>query len=235
MRGVSVAIGLIAGASVVLGSHQASAQFYIGASAGGTQIFDRTQTFNAFEPVTQTPYSNPETISMNTGFTGTASIGYSFRNVRVEIEGGYGHSTYDRINRTVGFPVQPPSSTTPPPPPVFSSTTGFTQISGSVRYYTAAVNVFFQVPTDTFVTPYIGGGVGGAREKSTVLTIASAPFGNSRWTNNFMWQAELGVDFNLGDHFAISPALRYQQIADDPSVYGNTELFIFKVGARLVF
>ncbi len=242
MRGVVEAVALILGAVLGLGTQQASAQFYIGGSAGGNHIADREANFPEFDTTTQTSWTNTERISMNTGFSGNVSIGYSFRYMRVEIEGGYARSTYNKLNFTGAQVIQPPTpAPTPqnpnptPPPPFLQTQSLFTQVSGDMRFYSAALNVFFVAPTGTFVSPYIGGGVGGAREKSTVLTFTSGTFGNDHWTTNFLFQFEAGVDFNLGDHFVISPAFRYQQIVDDLGSYGSTKLYIWKIGMRIPF
>ena len=108
-------------------------------------------------------------------------------------------------------------------------------------------NGYLDLGTWSGITPYIGGGLGGALVRSMEFTRLTTPTAfpsqvNSRW--NFAWAAMAGVSYNLSSNFLIDLGYRYLNMGDLPTetnVFGNS-LNIkslsdheFRLGVRYMF
>lgn len=154
----------------------------------------------------------PLKIDFGIGISGNVAVGYRLPwNFRVEVEGGYTHSSVDKLT-VAGVSI--PNS------------------SGNVDIWTGAVNAFYDIPTGTNFIPYLGGGLGAANERVSSVTIAGTNFGGSSSSTHLLWQAEAGIGYQLSPKFIIRPAYRFQQIQDGNP---NTQIHVFKVGLQYTF
>ena len=88
-------------------------------------------------------------------------------------------------------------------------------------FYSAMLNLYYDIDTGTKFTPYIGGGIGYARVKSKAAVTGDTPFGaidmnSSTHENNFAWQLGFGVSYQVTDNIDIDLGYRY-------SDYGNAK------------
>jgi len=121
-------------------------------------------------------------ISTQYGYNGVVATGIAYKAGRVEISGGYNFLKLDeeKIN---GAPA--------------------TSLTGEVTAYSLLVNAYFEGNSDGFLSPYFGGGVGGARVAvdSTALPTAKDGLG-------FAYQVGAGFNVNMGNHLSLDLGYR---------------------------
>ncbi|UQZ87770.1 hypothetical protein C4J81_00475 [Deltaproteobacteria bacterium Smac51] len=83
-----------------------------------------------------------------------------------------------------------------------------------VTAHSLLANIFFDIPTDTAMTPYVGGGLGMAYLKTDYSTYASVNGSNNRMSNssndwNFAWNLGGGVAWAFTDAMALDLGYRY--------------------------
>ncbi len=88
-------------------------------------------------------------------------------------------------------------------------------------YYSAMLNLYYDIDTGTKFTPYIGGGIGYARVKSKAVVTGDIPGGHldissSTHENNFAWQLGFGVSYQVTNNIDLDFGYRY-------SDYGNAK------------
>jgi opacity protein-like surface antigen len=99
----------------------------------------------------------------------------------------------------------PPTAVEPP------GTTG----RGDVKTLAALVNVYYDFPSFAGFTPYIGGGIGLARNEVGTTTLSSNATGatvatlSGSTTTQFSWQASAGVAYSILPFVALDIGYRY--------------------------
>jgi opacity protein-like surface antigen len=84
-----------------------------------------------------------------------------------------------------------------------------------IQLQTLLINFWYDIPTGTKLTPYIGGGVGLAIVKvkaSGVITpelFLSGPFSDSKTKTNFAWSLGLGLGYDITDHLTLDLGYRF--------------------------
>ncbi len=150
--------------------------------------------------------------SADPGFSGNIAAGTRLLDqVRAEVELGYSHSSPSRITPLFG--------------PSFA-------VGGNIDAFTGTLNGFYDIPTGTIVTPYVGGGIGFVNYSATV-TFNGFTLNRISDRTDFLWQAEGGAAIKIADRLAVVPAYRFQQaIEHTPNNVGNVSTHIVKIGLR---
>lgn len=159
------------------------------------------------------------------GFSGDWGVGYDFGKVRTELTYGYSRGSY-------GGGAYVPSI------PGFSNSF-LNNNNGSNAYNKndILVSAYYDIPTKTRWTPYVGGGIGW-----TNLTAPQQPGSNGETKNLFGYQAKLGVSYTVSKTWDVYSEAVYQGTPGygASSPYGSTTYSGFnswgaKIGARLKF
>jgi len=109
--------------------------------------------------------------------------------------------------------------------------------SHDLSAHSIMANGFFDIQTDTALTPYVGGGLGLAciNDRATVADTSKG----SRW--NFAWNAGGGVALGLSERLALDLGYRYMDLGKSPDkIWGgqNYNLSLtaheFSLGLRLM-
>lgn len=106
-------------------------------------------------------------------------------------------------------------------------------VKTSIRLQTAMLNAWYDIPTGTALTPYLGGGLGVAfiRHKSTATerpgTADEEVINNSKNFSNFAWSLGGGVAYNINDKWALDLGYRYIDAGDHKMHYKGEEGSIF--------
>lgn len=133
------------------------------------------------------------TVEYDTGFGFNVSAGYNFDPVRVEFEFGYKNADVDKIE-AFGFGV-----------PVDGA---------DLTVMSYMVNGFYDIKTNSAVTPYIGAGIG----------MINGELDDNGYTSDdtvFGYQLIVGAAYNVNKNFALDLSYRFQGAADDFSMNGS--------------
>ena len=123
------------------------------------------------------------------GWGGLAALGYNITpDFRAEIEGGYRELKAERFSITNGETTYTASS------------------NAKKKAFTAMGNVYYDIPTDTNFTPYIGAGIGWAHETSDA-------------SNAFAYQGMLGLNYKVAANNTIFAGYRYIATTDFTNDY----------------
>jgi hypothetical protein len=113
---------------------------------------------------------------------------------------------------------------------------------GTFERETATVNVFYDVPLGTLLTPYVGGGFGYAHSSGGPGLFTSSEGAVFRTTgasggsrNGGVGIAEVRVAVNLGEGWSVVPAYRYMRMVGAPDHYGEEAAQVIKLGLRRTF
>jgi OOP family OmpA-OmpF porin len=140
--------------------------------------------------------------------------GYAFGNgFRAELEGGYGHSSFDSITAngtkfSVGGDID------------------LWSIYGAAYYDFAIAN--------SKLKPYLGGGLGWVHSDVSNASVNGVAVGGGS-DDNFSWFAEGGVSYALSDRLDLVPGIRYTWYDNGSSGVDDNEAWTFKVGLRYRF
>lgn len=110
----------------------------------------------------------------------------------------------------------PPTAIEPP------GTTG----RGDVKALAAMLNAYYDFPSFAGFTPYVGGGIGVARDEVGATTLSSNATGatvatlSGATTTQFAWQASAGVSYSIVPAVALDIGYRYFDAGEGRS--GNT-------------
>jgi outer membrane protein OmpA-like peptidoglycan-associated protein len=135
----------------------------------------------------------PAHASYNTGWAVLGSVGYAFRNWRVELEGGYRHNNTDKlvIGPTIGAPT-------------------FTTNSGHVSHWSIMANALYDIPLGERWSLTLGAGAGGA---DTHIDYVPLPgFKDDNW--NFAYQGIAGLNYAIGSRTDLFLDYRYFRVVD---------------------
>lgn len=204
---------------------QAQSQWYIAGSAGALLRSDSSRSVTLFNALGATgPGTN--TTSFDPGPVINLAVGYRLPlGFRVEGELGYAHYAASSDS---------PFSSNGVFPNLVGNRLGV--VSGGDRDdYSATVNAFYDFALPGWVTPYIGAGVGAARD--VVQTGIFAGPGVPKFTGRGGSQsfavvlAEVGLNVAIGPRLAIVPSYRYEHgFGKDP-----LDANVLKVGLRYSF
>jgi opacity protein-like surface antigen len=136
---------------------------------------------------------------------------------------GIGAKVLPFLRTDVTLSYRPGYSFAAPPTPIEPpGTTG----RGDVKTLAALVNAYYDFPTLAGFTPYIGGGVGVARNEVGTTTLSSNASGatvatlSGSTTTQFAWQASAGVAYSILPFVALDIGYRYFDAGEGRS--GNT-------------
>jgi opacity protein-like surface antigen len=146
------------------------------------------------------------------GYALTLAGGYAFGNgFRAELEGGYGHSSFDSL--TVNGTK-------------FSA-------SGDIDLWSVYAAAYYDFTVNN-VKPYLGGGVGWVHSDVGTSRVGGVTVSGGD-DDNWSWFAEGGVSFALNDRLDLVPAVRYLWIDNAQDGFEKDEAWLFKVGLRYKF
>jgi len=116
---------------------------------------------------------------------------------------------------------------------------GSTNLSGEARVYTLMGNVYYDFRNVTPFTPYLGGGLGVAHQHLDNVSVGGIPVSSGGERDDFAWQLEAGLSFDVLPNLAIVPSYRFLRIENERTTngvtVGNADTNIFKLGLRLTF
>ncbi len=140
--------------------------------------------------VTASAGSAPISLDYKDGIGGLAAIGYYITDdFRTEIEGGYRELSGSTVSATIAG-------------------TKYTVDAGSVKSkaLSTMVNVYYNLPTGTALSPYVGAGTGWVRE-------------TERGANALGYQAMAGVDYKVSANSTVFTGCRYFGTSDFTGKY----------------
>jgi OmpA-OmpF porin, OOP family len=178
-------LGLIAVA--VLGSPAKAGQFYVGVQGG--LVFRDSARLDESLPGTSFAISGDLKFD-NPGGGGGISAGYGFANgIRLEGEAGYRRNGVNEFNFSMGS----------------------VPLDGHESMWDFMANTYYDIPTGSRWTPYVGGGIG-----LGILQIAASSAGGSADASGdvFAYQAIAGIGYQLTDRINLGVEYRYFATTD---------------------
>lgn len=163
-------------------------------------------------------------VEYDDGYTLSLAGGYRFGNgFRAEVEGGYGHSSFDKIQANG----------------TSASVNGDINLWSlyAAGYYDFNLGNMTSSNLPTF-TPYIGAGVGVVHSDvdNTTVTVGSSTFTSSGGNDdNFSAFGEVGVSFPVADRLELVPSVRYTWINNGENGFDDDAAWTAKVGLRYSF
>lgn len=166
----------------------------------------------------------------DTVFSGGVNIGYDFgkrTNVPIRLELDY------TLRGNASDYLQKPTTTYMTVNGLPASEDAIIGVKTSIRLQTAMLNAWYDIPTGTALTPYLGGGIGVAfiRHKSTAIenpgTDDQEVINNSKNFSNFAWSLGGGVAYNINDNWALDVGYRYIDAGDHKMHYKGADSFLF--------
>ncbi len=125
-------------------------------------------------------------------FFGSLAFGMKKNNWRAELEGSY----YTEADKSIAF-----SS---------ASLYGFNPFKAKLQVSTLLLNIFYDIPTNSRFTPFIGAGVGLSRIKGKYETVdTDGPHTESHNKTNLTWQIGAGISYALTGTVNLDLAYRY--------------------------
>lgn len=124
---------------------------------------------------------------VDNGYTIDAAIGYDYGDMRSEIEVAYRNSGVDG-HKSNGASLNDPD--------------------GQAESYAFMLNGYYDIPTGTVLTPYIGAGIGFARVDADSYDTAGTVFLDDGDTS-FAYQAIAGLDFAIDDKLSAYTEYKY--------------------------
>ncbi|MCB1537933.1 MAG: porin family protein [Rhodospirillales bacterium] len=181
----------VAGFAAVLPAARAQDGWQQGLYISGSAGWNHTQD----QKITGASKSN-----LKEGYGLSGAVGYDYgNNVRTEIELSY------RSNKVDGL----------------SDNTGpFASPGGKVTATAVMANAYYDIPTATPVTPYIGAGIGIAHVKTDNYSTAGTIISDGK-DNAFAYQGILGADYALESDLSLFGEYRYFSTEKVNMGYGN--------------
>lgn len=134
-------------------------------------------------------------VGFEDGWAIWGALGYDFDPIRAEIEAGYGRNDADTVTFTlIGIGLPPLDA------------------DGKISVFTAMLNGYYDIPTDSPWTPYIGAGVGLSRVNADISTLG-VPLVDDNDTV-FAVQAMAGVEYAVSPTVSILGEYRFSATAD---------------------
>lgn len=151
---------------------------YIGAAGGVSIVHDGDVTVTGLGTVTA---------EYDAGYGFNVSAGYNFEPVRLEFEFGYKNADLDKI----------------------SGPGGSASVSGTdITVMSYMINAFYDIKTNSPVTPYIGAGIG-------ALNGELKSEGSKEDDTEFGIQAIVGAAYNFNKNLALDLSYRFQTAPSD--------------------
>jgi opacity protein-like surface antigen len=138
------------------------------------------------------------------GFTGSGAIGYRFAfGLRAEGEFGF---IYGRPDRDGGV-----------------------EVSGSLKDYLMMANLYYdlRIPALGPFTPYVGAGLGVARENRDMeafFDTAGRKFDVDNWRTAFAYQARAGIIYDVNKWLDLSAGYRYIHVEGGQQTFGTARV-----------
>lgn len=102
-------------------------------------------------------------------------------------------------------------------------------------------NIWYDLPTGSAVTPYIGGGLGAGYATGDIL-FGTTPYGYGKGSVGLAFQVGAGVKFDVADNVALDFGYRYKSIlgvdftdSDGAGTYENADIHSHVLQAGLTF
>lgn len=136
--------------------------------------------------------------------------------LRAEAELGYGRVENDRATRT-GIGTQ--------------------AIGGDIDMYSATGALYYDIPLDFRVKPYIGAGAGLVHQRNSrpAVTIGGQTLPAGDDTTDLTAFGELGFSYRLTSGIDLVPSYRYQWIDDGQHGLDDTGMHVARIGLRYAF
>ena len=151
------------------------------------------------------------------GYGVFAGAGYRYGNgFRAEAELGYGNVENDRVTRT-GI--------------------GTTEVGGEIDMYSLTGAVYYDLPVNFVVTPFVGAGAGIVHQRNsrpaTTIGGQTLPAGDD--TTDLTAFGEIGLSYSIAANIDLVPSYRYQWIDDGENGLDDAGMHVVKVGLRYGF
>ncbi len=136
------------------------------------------------------------------------ALGYRFNpNVRTEIEGAYRKNDFDDTSLGV-------------------------LLTGDTKITTGLINAYYDFANNSFVTPYVGVGVGFAHGTLDI----TGPGGSARESDNaFAWQGIAGLAYNVSQQIDLTADYRYLDTANFSDLGTDYSAHEVRAGLRYNF
>jgi opacity protein-like surface antigen len=166
--------------------------------------------------------------SFDPGPIANVAIGHKLpANFRAEIEAGYASYFRSKVNpQSASIPALDGSD--------------FNRVSGGrFNNYSGTLNLFYDIPINDALAPYVGIGMGGVHRDLSRATYVSS--GGTRFlvaggSGNFGTAlVEAGLSVDIGQNLSIVPAYRYSHFFSDTPQSGDEVAHIAKLGLRYSF
>jgi opacity protein-like surface antigen len=153
----------------------------------------------------------------DTGYALWAAGGYRFSNgFRTELELGYGRTSLDKV-KALGVTAT---------------------VDSDIDLYSATANLFYDINTGTFATPYLGGGIGVLHSRSDGGTVTvgatTVAFDGDSSTDPTAF-GEVGVGLRVSDGMEIVPSYRYQWVGNGSDGFDDDTAQVARIGLRFGF
>lgn len=202
----------------------AQSSWYIGGSAGAALFSDRTADVTIHDGIGQTGPGEAKT-TFDPGVALDGAIGYHLPlGFRVEGELGYIHTSRDTVTVNTSVPALSFLNGK------YSSPDG-----GDMNFFTATVNVFYDLPVDLAgIKPYVGAGAGyyHLNVDQVEFTVPYHFTGSGADISNAVVLVEVGATIPLAPSLSLVPAYRYEHFFASSTGY---DLNQFKIGLRYDF
>jgi opacity protein-like surface antigen len=176
------------------------------------------------DKITNDQFKTADFTIFDTGFEGSGlaglGLGYQFNNwLRFDVTSEYrNRSTFHGLDRYINSPVPPPGNTF-----------GTDQYTATLKSWVSLANVYWDIGCWKGITPYVGGGVGFAKNWIGDYTDINVPnlgvaFANTHSDGSFAWAIDAGLSYDVTQNFTIDLAYRYLDIGDAQSGKVHTYL-----------
>lgn len=201
----ALAVSVLAAGAAFAGEQGPYGPFYMGARAGVSfQKIDNLENALGDATVSKDNESNA------VGVFGVA-LGYDFQQlgapIRAEIEYSY-RSDFD-------YDADP----------LFSNAAVTTSATSNLNSHTVMLNAYYDIDTGTRFTPYVGGGLGVAinRTKATASALGQSASG-SKTKTNLAWSLAAGVGYAFDANWVAELGYRYIDLGK--AAYGDSDISI---------
>jgi opacity protein-like surface antigen len=205
---------------------QAESSWYVSGSAGAYLREDASGNTTITNGVTSAPGTNRS--SFDAGPIVNLAVGYRLpARFRVEVEAGYATYLRSTINPvSAGFPQLTGAD--------FNRESG-----GRFNNYSATINLFYDIPIDDQLVPYVGGGIGGVHRdlsRGVYVSNAGLRFNEAGGSGDFgIALVEAGLSIGVGHNLSIVPAYRYIRFFANTPATGDEAAHVLKIGLRYDF
>lgn len=196
------------------------------------------------------PFDFEADLDYDSGFGFGVSVGRSFSdNWRLEAELGY------RKSKIGGFEMTDVVTDGLPPTITFEDVKLFVEdnvdISGKAKLLTGSLNLYYDLPIEWAVRPYVGAGMGVVRASKQKTVTVMPPLGQDTGSDSgkewdFKWQAMAGAKYSVNERWETALGWRYTDLKGlsfelanemrngEPSFMGGAPLVVKKNGMHTV-